>query len=136
MSCDEKLGVIFSKLINIERKQSSIESMENVMQSLCESISQIKSKTQSHDKMLQLLNYKSLDLQARSRRKNLIFRGLFEHRGEDCYELIQTFLVDQLHFDGPEVTIERAHILGSRKAQRIFRRPIILAFRDYADVDR
>ena len=65
----------------------------------------------------------------------MIFRGLFEHRGEDCYELIQTFLVDQMHFDGPEVTIERAHRLGPRKDQRIHRRPIIVAFRDYADVE-
>ena len=116
-------------------KQNSIESMEKVMRSSCESISEIKSKTQSHDKMLRLLNYKSLDLEARSRRKNLIFRGLFENRQEDCYELIQTFLVDQMHFDGPEVTIERAHRLGPRKDQRIHRRPIIVAFRDYADVE-
>ena len=112
---NEKLDVIFSKLINIEHKQTQIENLESIMQSSCESIIDIQSTTKTHNNMLRLLKYKSLDIEARSRRKNLIFRGLFEHRGENCTELILDFLYDQLQFEEPDLVTDRAHRLGSRQ---------------------
>ena len=75
MSNEDKLDVIFSKLINIEQKQSIIEKLETVTQCNSSELCSLKKTATVHDDMLTFLSYKSLDLEARSRRKNLIFRG-------------------------------------------------------------
>lgn len=138
LSCDDKLGLIFFKLIDIEHKQTQIENLEIAMNSTRISIHEMTSDIQSHDKMLKLLNYKSLDLEARSRRKNLIFRGLFEVNAENCYQLVYEFLEDQLQFDVAKgsIVIDRAHRLGKRRNMELSRRPVIVAFRDFADTER
>ena len=138
LSSDDKLGVIFSKLIDIEHKQTQIENLEKAINSTRNSIGNMTSDIQSHDKMLKLLNYKSVDLEARSRRKNLILRGLFEVDGENCYRLVYDFLEDQLQLDDARssIVIDRAHRLGKRRNRAFSRRPIIVAFRDFADTER
>lgn len=75
--------------------------------------------------MLRVLNYRSVDLEARSRRKNLIFKGLFELRNEKCVDLVYGFLHDQLGLDPESVVIDRAHRLGPWKPN-ITKRPIIV----------
>ena len=48
--------------------------------------------------MIKLLNYRSLDLKARSRGKNLIFKGICENAVEDCISLIRADGRDQMPF--------------------------------------
>ena len=69
MFTDDKLGVIFSKLIAIEQKQSEIEIVKHAVKPNERVIDSIRSTTVSHSNMLHLLNYKTLDLEARSGRK-------------------------------------------------------------------
>ena len=90
---------------------------------------------------LKLLSYKSIDIDARSRRSNLIFRGICEEKCEDSLVVVQNFLQDRLDIDPNAIHIHRAHRIG-RLQTRIGKqvhdqaryRPIIAAFRDFNDV--
>ena len=92
----------------------------------------------THDKV-KLLQYKSIDSEARSRRNNLVFRGLTEEVGEDSMAVLQTFLLNKLDLDPDTVYIQRAHRVGRHQPRRgkdpPKQRPIIAAFRDYRDVE-
>ena len=133
---DQKLGVIFQKLIDIEDKQSSIKKLEKSLKSTDKTVSSIKSTMDGHSNMIKLLTYKSLDLEARSRRKNLVFRGLCENSREDCHNVIADFLSNELDLNPDFICIDRAHRIGRRPVHGISRRPIIVAFRDYQDTVR
>ena len=87
----------------------------------------------SYNDRLKLLEYKSIDIEARSRRNNLLFRGLPEVRDEDCRKTTRDFLESKLDMD--ELPgIERAHRLG--KFNRLKGpRPIIVAFSFYRDTN-
>ena len=97
------------------------------------------------ERLIKLLEYRSIDLEARSRRCNLIFRGHTEViNNDDCEAIIKSFLSERLGIDG--VFIQRAHRLdafrhtGRRLGQPISNRnssrPIIVCFRDYSDAER
>ena len=66
-----------------------------------------------HEQLLRLLAYTSIDSEARSRRRNLVFHGLAENRNEDCSLKQGEFLLDQNNIDIDDLYIERAHSLGS-----------------------
>ena len=86
-----------------------------------------------HGKVLlkiRLLEYKSIDIEARGRRNNLIFYGLAEFRNEDCSAVICQFINDNFDIDVNAAGIARVHRLG-RFTGRGQRRPIIVAFKDY-----
>ena len=86
--------------------------------------------------MLRTLAYKSIDLEARSRRNNLLFWGLSENYNENCFSVIREFIKHQLGLDADNMYLERAHRLGPRRiGQRNPKRPIIVNFRDYCDTD-
>ena len=87
-----------------------------------------------------LLAYKSIDIEARSRRRKLLFHGLAESRSENCTELLRNFLWDEMGIDSDDLFIERVHRLGSlHKAKlksEIPRRPIIVAFYEYQHTEK
>lgn len=89
----------------------------------------------SHEHRLKLLEYKSIDIESRSRRRNLIFRGITERSEESddaCFVLIRDFLRVYLKIDR-DLYIERAHRLGRPKIG--VTRPIVVAFRDFQDTE-
>ena len=135
MSTDDKLDMIFNKLVQIESKQSSIEKLETMMKCSNETIPNLQTKSKTHDDTLNILNYRSVDLEARSRRKNLIFRGLFEFRNKNCTDVMHQFLYDQLNLDPESDVIERAHRLGRWDPNKR-KRPMIVLFRDYQSVEK
>lgn len=137
LSGDDKLAILFEKLVNIEEKIPSFERLQDVMQVTCKKVSRVEKVTDSHERQLKILNYKSVDLEARSRRNNLIFRGLYESsRNDDCIAFVKEFLETELRLDASRITIERAHRLGRKKRYQFSRRPIIAAFNNYADTVR
>jgi hypothetical protein len=81
--------------------------------------------------MKKFLEYKSLKLDTKSRRCNLIFEGFAERKTENCAERVQNFLKDYLNFDWP-ISIERAYRLGP--FQRGKTRIIIVTFANISDV--
>ena len=94
-----------------------------------------------HTRKLQMRSYKSIDLEARSRRNNLIFWGISENiHHVTCQDLIQKILQNELEIDPSEICIERAHRLGTTRNTPVQykddpKRPIIVRFRDYYDTD-
>ena len=86
--------------------------------------------------LMKSLTYKSIDLEARSRRNNLLFRGFIEQNSENCANKIFDFLSDKLDIDVRDMYIARAHRLGAKSRDRPnHNRPIIVAFRDFCDTE-
>ena len=73
----------------------------------------IENQTTEQSRFLKVLAYKSIDLEARSRRKNLVFHGLTECPIEDCYLALRDFLWEEMGLDIEDLGIERVHRLGS-----------------------
>lgn len=81
------------------------------------------------------IKYKQIDLEARSRRNNLIFFNMPENEDENVSEKLRALFRDKLDIEDP-VAIQRAHRLGHRKQPPDGKpRPVIACLRDYPDVD-
>lgn len=130
LSVNDKLLVMYNK-INVQNEfLSKIESKVDQCLSLHNKVDSIDLKMNEHEARLTLLEYKTIDLEARSRRKNLIFSGFVEERYEDCALTIKTFLSEKLQIT-QSVAIDRAHRLG--RFRRGGNRGIIVAFQDFGD---
>ena len=70
--------------------------------------------------------YQYLEIEARSRRQNLLFHGFQEEKGEKCFHKIKTFILQNLEITDLEVDLNRAHRLGPPKNDKM--RPIIVSF--------
>ena len=84
-----------------------------------------------------LLAYRSLDIESRQIRNNLLFRGIPEVRDEDCIAEVKYFLGDRLGLDNDAISIQRAHRVGriQRQSANIRKRPLIALIGDYQDVE-
>ena len=128
LSTDGKLTALFSKLSQVDSK------VERVVP-LVERVKKSEAAIRSHQNRLKLLEYKSIDIESRSRRRNLIFRGIREMPDESndtCMLEVRRFLRVHLGIDR-DMYMERAHRLGKPKLD--VTRPIIVAFRDFQDTD-
>ena len=144
---DDKLLCLFemlnknqTTLRNIEsdnRKQrSDIQAITDQLTNNQRRIDSTDKLLQSHAQKLDVLLYKSINMEARGRRNNLIFWGLTERLKYDCSELLLSFLEDELEIDTTGMCIDRAHRLGRRVNGYDPRRPMIVRFRDYTDTER
>ena len=99
-------------------------------------MSSVETVIQSNLKKIKLLEYKSIDIEARSRRRNLIFRGIDgDEPNENCFEKVRDIIFNKLCIED-DMYLERAHRLGpSNIGHRNRPRPIIVAFRDYYDTE-
>ena len=95
-------------------------------------VAEIETVLRSHSERLKLLEYRSLDIEARSRRRNLLFNGVPENKFENCFTEARIFIRDRLRID-QDMYLERAHRLGRFDPSKT--RPIIVAFRDYCDTE-
>ena len=125
LNTDDKLCVMFARMSSIEQKVDDCLSFHNQVKFIENSVYQ-------HDVRLKLLEYKSIDLEARSRRNNLIIGGIDEMKGEDCHSIIARFLKDNLQID-PCPAIPRAHRLGRFRPNST--RAIIVYFLDFRDTE-
>lgn len=139
-SIDKKLVHMFDELKFIRNEQvhcsMGMDKFHKSLTQMDQKVGQIANVTNSQTELMRALAYKSIDLEARSRRNNLIFRGLVEDKNENCYTVICDFLDSKLGIDGSNIYIMRAHRLGARVPGKNFhKRPIIVNFRDYGDID-
>ena len=92
----------------------------------------IENQNIEQNRFLNVLAYKSIDLEARSRRKNLVFHGLAECPSEDCFQILRDFLWEEMGIDIDDLVIERLHRLGflhkARLKSNTPRRPNIVTF--------
>lgn len=130
---ESKLDTIFECLQTI--KVTNDRRLDNVERSM----RYLQNHTSVTLDQIKLLQYKSVDMEARSRRCNLLFRGIPEEFGENCLSVVQGFLCDKLGIDPGSIYIHRAHRVGRPPARRsnfpIKHRPMIASFRDYQDTE-
>ena len=152
LSNDEKLVCLFETLNKNYDKLSSLE----VIQRQCivdnnkvnngvvyanKRLELMEKGMDIYSRKLKMLSYRSIDIESRSRRNNIVFWGITENMRIECKQLIQNFMRDELVLDPSEMYIERAHRLGSLNSD-VYRnktdpkRPIIVRFRDYIDTER
>ena len=142
LSVDEKLSHMFDKLNNLEQSNYEIVKFSQQMNSVQAKINNVEQQTVNHELFLKVLAYKSIDIEARSRRCNLVFHGLAEGKNEKLAEVLRDFMWNELGIDSDDLYIDRYHRLGSlykaKQRQRTDspKRPIIIAFRDYNDIGR
>ena len=129
MPTDDKLVSLF------EVMTSGFGSVNSRVQDVEDNVHELMSSSAQVERRLKLVEYRSLDQEARSRRNNLIFRGHLEIVGhDDCVGVINRFLAEK--FEMHNVNIQRAHRLGSLRniGRRSRSRPIIVCFGDFRDV--
>ncbi|MEW8547543.1 MAG: hypothetical protein AB2693_28890 [Candidatus Thiodiazotropha sp.] len=130
MSTDEKLVAMFMKISTTEAKVARM-----YQETLNERLHCVEGVMKTHENRIKLLEYRSIDNEARSRRRNLLFKGICEYgMGENCFELVRDFIADKLSITD-DMYLERAHRLGRFKPGSAKPRPIIVAFRDYYDTE-
>lgn len=142
VSCttDDKLNLIFDELRyireNQEQANKGMRSFQNGFRFMSDKIGEVIEVTNRNTSVLKTLAYKSIDIEARSRRNNLIFWGLSENYNENCFAIIRDFIIHHLDLDANNMYLSRAHRLGPRKiGQQNTKRPIIVNFRDFCDTE-
>lgn len=141
LSVDDKLSQMLNKLNNLEKSNQEIVKISQNMSNVQVKVEHIESRTATHDLFLKVLAYKSIDIEARSRRCNLIFHGLAENKDENLPDKLSEFLWKEMCIDSDDLYIGRVHRLGSfhkaKQRQRTDnpRRPIIIAFEDYKSTE-
>ena len=114
-----------------------MSSFQAYMQNSFKLAEQVVTATNRNTDIIKTLAYKQIDLEARSRRNNLIFWGINERAGENCFHLIREVITNRLDLEGERMYLARAHRLGQRKiGQQVRSRPIIVNFRDFHDTER
>ncbi|XP_065681515.1 uncharacterized protein LOC136095174 [Hydra vulgaris] len=99
-----------------------------------EKVVQIK---QCHDKDLNILHKKTINLENRSRQNNLRIDGVEEKPNEtwsDCENTVKNIFKKQLKIDG-EVIVERAHRVGKSRDSKL-PRTIVLKLLNYKDKNK
>ena len=140
LSTDDKLVTLFELMSSVSTVSTRLHKTEN-------NVASLQCTVKNDQSRIRVLEYKSIDLEARNRRHNLIFRGIKENPliDEDCTLVIQKFIKDHLKLD-LNPYIQRAHRLGNpqrgrrnraplRPGQQQSPRPIIACFRDFKDVE-
>ena len=137
---DNKLIHMFDELRFIRQEQVNsslaINSFHRQMNTVNEKLNKVIHVTNTQTDIMKTLAYKSVDMEARSRRNNLIFRGFIENAGENCAYIIRDFLQNRLEIDSRQLYIARCHRLGRLIPHKTFQnRPIIVNFRDFGDTE-
>lgn len=139
-SAENKLNIMFDEILcirgNQEETNRGMSTFQNSFRLLTEKLGQVADVTNRNTNMLKTLAYKSIDLEARSRRNNLIFWGISENQNENCFYIIREFIKNHFDLDADKMYLARAHRLGPRKiGYQNPKRPIIVNFRDYCDTE-
>ena len=136
---DDKLSYICEKLDNLEKSSQTIATIAQNLNSVHARVVTVENQNTEQNRFLKVLAYKSIDLEARSRRKNLVFHGFTECPREDCYLVLRDFLWQEMGLDIEDLGIERVHRLGSLHKAKLrsdpSRRPIIAALYEYRRTD-
>ena len=112
--------------------EARFDNLEQRLDKICKQqkhISKLDSVVISFEDRIKILEYKSIDLEARSRRNNVLFHGLMEARNEDCRALVCQFIGDQFDIIVDELEVSRAQRIGRYNRNRP--RPIIAVFQEY-----
>ena len=131
---DDVIGKLNVEIGELKKSYSFLSSeTAEIKTSMKQSNEQIAAKFETTNSLVKENNNKSIDLEDRSRRSNLIFYNFPEARDgetENCEQLIHNIISSRKIFnpDEEEIWIDRAHRLGPRKPDNDRPRPIIAKF--------
>jgi len=80
------------------------------------------------DERVQLLEYKTIELEARQRECNLYIGGVAEAFGEDCWQLVNSVFTTDLQLREEDFTIVNTYRVGNKFADRDRSRLIFVTF--------
>ena len=102
LSTDDKLASPYDMMCSLGSVNTRVVDLEQDVQALF-------AWNADSDQRMKFLEYKTIGLEARSRRNNLIFRGHNELVNEDdSVSIIRTFLSDKLKLDPTPIHIQMA----------------------------
>ena len=142
LNVDEKLSHIVDKLNSLERSNNEIMKFSQQLNSLKVKVDSAEQRTVNHELFLKVLAYKSIDIEARSRRCNLIFHGLSESTNENLSDEMRNFMWYEMGLTYDDFYIHRVHRLGSlykakqKNGTENPKRPVIIAFQDYHSTEK
>lgn len=100
----------------------------------------LKTKLQQNVSDMENIRFKTIDLEDRSRRSNLVFFNFKEESNistEDCEEKVENLLKSLNILNGEDIWIDRAHRLGKYKEENETKpRPIIVKFSYYKQKEK
>jgi hypothetical protein len=138
MNVDDKLRTMMRKLSQLDDIETTLKVLNVRVDESAKDVHEIREVVDVIDERLKYVEYRALDLEARSRRNNLVFFGLREDINENCDVEIRKFISRVMNVPHG-MYIQRAHRLAkikhSTRGAMPRPRPIIVAFRDYADLD-
>ena len=125
--------------VKVDKNVGMIKRVEDCVKDNSEDIVDMKKTTDAFQTRLETLEKrvmgqeeKSVDLEARGRRNNLIFHGVKEEDREDCMKIVKGLIKKECKVSA-HVEIERAHRLGSKRQDAEKPRPLIVRFLDFKD---
>ena len=123
---------------NIGELQKSVEVTDSSVKINKECIDTLNYHAEEQLKELNYLVDKSSDLEDRSKRHNLIFKGFTEETGretnEDCEKKLRNLIVEKSMLNGKAlISFDRVHRLGRKKNDARGSRPIICKVTSYKD---
>lgn len=139
MGTDDKLNLIFAKLLNIETTQDEIRTVQASANRTAGRLQRTVRHVDNNTYKLQQLSYKYLDLETKSRQRNVIVYGIEERDENSIIAVVRDFLRNQLQIeDEDEIYVEYACRLGDLANNRnrgVPRRPILCTFGHHSEVD-
>ena len=128
MNLDDKMNCMYDMMKNLGTVSHSVDSLTRNMYFTY-------AKLEVNEARLRLLEYKSLDIETRLLKNNLIFTGFPEANGaENCLELVHSLLADHLQIDTSVIKASNAYRLGRRVVARTGQTPrnraILASFSD------
>ncbi|KAL4236774.1 hypothetical protein ACF0H5_005160 [Mactra antiquata] len=88
-----------------KNQQKCIQDLQNVTVNTQYKLNSIEKCINTQAQQLKMLAYRSIDIESRSRRNNLIFHGITEKLRRICSDLILRFLQDELYIDPQNIVI-------------------------------
>lgn len=105
LPADEKLNIIIENMSNLGLLKYRIDNIESTVFMNC------AHHVVSHER-LRLLEYKQIDIEARSRAPNILITGVIESRDENCLEIAADIMKTRLELDPSSFVILRAYRMG------------------------
>ena len=139
---DEKLSQMFEKLNRLEQSNKEIMKFGQQINSVQFKVDMVEQRSVNHETFLELFAYKSIDIEARSRRCNLVFHGLKESKNENLASKLQDFMWGEMGLDSDDFIMGRFFRLGSfHKAKQTQGTdnptgPESVAFQEYRYIER
>ena len=142
LSDSQKLNFIIAKMGTFENMVTHIQDLHNKLIVACEKIDVMQTQLVVSDQRATKAEYRLIDLEARSRRNNLIFSGIPEQPDENndmCEQTLVKFIKDEMQLGeaADNLVFQRVHRLGrirrgvASNGEPHKPRLIIAGFRDY-----